>query len=82
MEIARLTPKGRVSIPEQLRRDFQSGTAFEVERHDNTILLKKVDELDQTLKASYVKKIRTIEQLGKFTSYDSFEALERELENA
>lgn len=82
MEIAWLTPKGKITLPKEMRHDFNERTAFAVERKDDTIVLKKVDATEVAVRPSYVKKIRAIEAAGNFTHYDSLEALERELENA
>jgi len=42
MEITKLSTKGQVVIPEEVRRGIEVGTAFTVTRKDNLIVLKKV----------------------------------------
>ena len=45
MEITKLSTKGQIVIPEEIRKDLKSGTAFVVSRQDNLIILKKVEDL-------------------------------------
>jgi len=42
MEITKLSTKGQIVIPECLRKDISSGTAFIVSKQNDLIILKKV----------------------------------------
>lgn len=42
MEITKLSTKGQVVIPEEFRKDLETGTAFAVTRKDDLIVLKKL----------------------------------------
>jgi len=43
MEITKLSTKGQIVIPEEIRKDIEEGTAFVVTKKDNLIILKKVE---------------------------------------
>ena len=45
MEITKLSTKGQIVIPEEIRKDIESGTAFIVSRQNDLIVLKKVEGL-------------------------------------
>lgn len=45
MEITKLSTKGQVVIPEEIRRGMKEGTAFVVTKKDNLIILKEVEGL-------------------------------------
>jgi len=45
MEITKLSTKGQIVIPEEIRNDLEIGTAFVVSRQKNMIILKKVEGL-------------------------------------
>lgn len=58
MEITKLSTKGQVVIPEQLRQDFEAGTAFVVTRTGKMIILKEVEGLTK-------KEIKEMKELDK-----------------
>lgn len=45
MEITKLSTKGQVVIPESLRKNMDSGTAFIVSKQNDLIILKKIEGL-------------------------------------
>jgi len=45
MEITKLSTKGQIVIPENLRKGLQTGTPFIVSRQENLIVLKEVKDL-------------------------------------
>ena len=45
MEITKLSTKGQIVIPEEIRKNIGVGTPFTVTKKDNLIILKKVDGL-------------------------------------
>lgn len=47
MKITKLSTRGQIVIPEELRRDITVGTGFVVTRKDNLIILKKIDGLSE-----------------------------------
>jgi AbrB family looped-hinge helix DNA binding protein len=42
MKITKLSTKGQIVIPEELRQGMETGTAFMVTRQNNLIVLKKI----------------------------------------
>jgi len=58
MEITKLSTKGQVVIPENVRRDLSVGTAFTIARKDDLIILKKVEGLTK-------KEEKEMEELNK-----------------
>ena len=47
MEITKLSTKGQVVIPESIRNDLEVGTAFNVFRKEDLVILKKIDGLTE-----------------------------------
>jgi AbrB family looped-hinge helix DNA binding protein len=47
MEITKLSTKGQVVIPENIRKDLEVGTAFNVFRKDDMVILKKIEGLTE-----------------------------------
>tara|TARA_Y100000310_G_scaffold345258_1_gene463175 strand:+ start:3759 stop:4010 length:252 start_codon:yes stop_codon:yes gene_type:complete len=45
MEITKLSTKGQIVIPENLRESFEVGTSFMVSKQGNLIVLKKMNGL-------------------------------------
>ncbi len=45
MKITRLSTRGQIVIPEEIRKNMGVGTAFIVTRKDDLIILKKVEGL-------------------------------------
>lgn len=58
METTKLSSKGQVIIPLNLRQDIKEGTAFTVARKDNLIILKKINGLTD-------KEQKELEELNK-----------------
>ena len=58
MEITKLSTKGQVVIPENIRKDLEVGTAFNVFRKNDLVILKKIDDLSD-------KEKKEMEELSK-----------------
>jgi len=43
MEITKLSTKGQIVIPEEIRKNIDEGAAFIVTKKDNLIILKKIE---------------------------------------
>ncbi len=50
IDITRMSSKGQVVIPQELRRDFAVGDKIVVIRNQDQIILKKADKFDKQLK--------------------------------
>ena len=58
MEITKLSTKGQIVIPESMREDISTGTAFIVNRKNDLIILKKINDLSN-------EEIKEFEELQK-----------------
>ena len=45
MDVTKLSTKGQIVIPEEVRKDIDVGTAFIVTKKDDLIILKKIEGL-------------------------------------
>ena len=77
MEIAitKLSSKGQVVIPAELREDIKEGDKLIIIKNDHQLILKKANELDKQLKEDLEFARRTEEALkryerGQFKSMD------------
>ena len=74
IEITKMSSKGQVVIPQELRRDIKEGEKLLVIRNNNQIILKKATEMDKQIKEDLEFARRTekawkqIEE-GKFKTY-------------
>ena len=59
MEITKLSTKGQVVIPEEIRVDIEVGTPFTVTKKDDLIILKKVKGLTEKEK-NEIKELNKI----------------------
>ena len=57
MEVTKISSKGQIVIPEEIREDIEVGTAFVVSKHNNMIILKKVEGLSE-------KEIKELKELN------------------
>ncbi|MCK5624292.1 AbrB/MazE/SpoVT family DNA-binding domain-containing protein [Candidatus Pacearchaeota archaeon] len=82
MEITKLSTKGQIVIPENLRKNFQEGTAFNVVQQNDLIILKPVKGLTN----EELKEMKELERIwkdidkGKGTTVD-VEDFIKEMEN-
>jgi len=78
MEITKLSTKGQVVIPEGVRSGLEVGTAFNVVRKDNLIILKKIEDLteDEIKEIDELNKIWKDIDEGKCKSYEQEEFFE------
>ena len=79
MKITKLSTKGQVVIPEEIRRGIDEGTPFVVTRQDKLIILKKVEGLtDKELKEmKELDKIWDEIDKGECESYTEKEFFEK-----
>jgi len=79
--ITKISTKGQIVIPSNLRKDIISGDEFLMVKEDDKIILKNVKDLAQNLKedlqfAKQVDKAWNRFEKGKFTSMSSDDFLE------
>ena len=61
MEITKLSTKGQVVIPENLRRNVEVGTPFMVSKQGNLIVLKRMDGLTK----AEIDEIKELDKIWK-----------------
>ena len=61
MEITKLSTKGQVVIPEEIRKDLEAGTVFIVSRQNELIILKKVGGLTK----QEMKEMKELDKIWK-----------------
>lgn len=61
MEVTKLSSRGQIVIPEQMRRGFEVGTPFVVERFNGLIVLKEVEGLS----LAEVKEMKELDRIWK-----------------
>ena len=76
IDITRMSSKGQVVIPQDLRKDFKEGDKIVVIRNKDQIILKKADKFDKNLEEDLEFARRTEEayrriEAGEFVSVDS-----------
>jgi AbrB family looped-hinge helix DNA binding protein len=81
INITKMSSKGQVVIPQEMRGDLKEGDKLVVIRNDKQIILKKADEFDENLEEDLEFAKRTEEALkrieaGEYVSIDSEDLLE------
>ena len=68
MEIAltKMSSKGQVGIPTELRKDIKDGETLMIIKNDNQLIIKKATELDKKLKEDLEFAKRTEEAWKKY----------------
>ncbi|MCK5708034.1 MAG: AbrB/MazE/SpoVT family DNA-binding domain-containing protein [Candidatus Aureabacteria bacterium] len=61
MEITKLSTKGQIVIPEEIRRGINVGTPFLIIKQDNLIILKKIEGL----KKQEMEEIKELDKIWK-----------------
>lgn len=84
MDIAltKMSSKGQIVIPSELREDIKEGEKLIIIKNDNQLILEKVSKLDEKLKEDLEFARRTREAWkeideGKFTKYSKEEFLKQ-----
>ena len=82
--ITKMSSKGQVVIPAEMRDDIHEGEKLILIKHDDRIIMKKTDDLDKNLEEDLEFARRTEEawkryEKGEFKSMDSEDFL-REIE--
>ena len=54
VDITKMSSKGQIVIPQELRKDFNEGDKILVIRNDDQIILKKADKFDKQLKEDLI----------------------------
>ena len=54
IDITRMSSKGQIVIPQDLRKEFNKGDKIVVIRNNNQIILKKADEFDKQLEEDLI----------------------------
>jgi bifunctional DNA-binding transcriptional regulator/antitoxin component of YhaV-PrlF toxin-antitoxin module len=77
MEVTKMSTKGQVVIPENIRKNIETGTAFIVTKTQNMIILKEIEGLTEEEK----KELKELDKIwkdideGKGTTVDAEEFL-------
>jgi AbrB family looped-hinge helix DNA binding protein len=85
ISITKMSSKGQVVIPQDMREDIEEGEKLVVIKNDKQIILEKMENFDKNLEEDLEFAKRTegawkqVDE-GKFTSYSKEEFL-KELEN-
>lgn len=61
MQITKMSTKGQIVIPEEIRRDTKPGTPFVVTKKGELIILKKVDGLTK----EEIKEMKELDKIWK-----------------
>jgi len=74
--ITRMSSKGQVVIPSEMREDIEEGEKMILIKYENKIIMKKASDMDKNLKEDMEFARRTEEALksydrGEFKSMDS-----------
>lgn len=82
IDITRMSSKGQIVIPAELRKGMNEGDKLLIIRNNNQIILKKADSMDETLKEDLEFARRTEEawkeiDAGKYTAYSAEEYLKK-----
>jgi len=82
IEITRLSSKGQIVLPKEIRKDFKEGEKMLVIKSKNHIIIKKASEMDKRLKEDIEFAKRTEEawkeyDKGNFKKYSVDEFLKR-----
>jgi len=81
MQTTKLSTKGQIVIPEQIREGLEEGTSFIVMRQSNLIVLKKIEGLTEEEKAELedLDKIWKEIERGEYTKYESVDSLLKDM---
>ena len=76
-EIARLSSKGQIVIPSNLRKDFKEGEKILVIRDRDRIILKKANKLDKNLEED-LEAAKEVEEAWKEIEQGKFKRMSAE----
>jgi len=79
--VAKVSSKGQIVIPSNMRKDIDVGDQFLIIKEDNKFIMKKINELAKDLKrelvfAQRVEKAWNLYEKGKFKSMPAKKFLE------
>jgi len=80
MAITRMSSKGQIVIPVEMRKGIEEGEKLVVIRNDHQLIIEKIDEINESLKEDLEFAKKTEEawkrhKKGEFKSMDSKEFL-------
>ena len=64
--LTRMSSKGQIVIPVEMRRDFEEGEKFVVIKSEGKLILKKAKDMDETLKDDLIFAKRTEEAWKRY----------------
>lgn len=78
METTKLSTKGQIVIPEEIRKEFDVGTSFVVSRKEDLIVLKKIKGLtkEEQKEIKELDKAWKSYEKGEFTTMEADAFLE------
>jgi len=82
LNITRMSSKGQIVIPNEMRKEFKKGEEFVIIKNEKQLILKSVKNFDENLKQDLIFAKRTEEawkryEKGEFKSIDSKEFLKK-----
>jgi len=82
MNITRMSSKGQIVIPSEMREDIKEGEELLILKDENRIILKKVDKISEEMREDLEFAKRTEEawqqiEKGESTSYSKEDFLKR-----
>ncbi len=66
LEITKMSSKGQVVIPQEMRKDFNEGTKFVVIKAGKQLILKSVEDFDENIEEDLEFARRTDEALERY----------------
>ncbi len=81
VDTTKISSKGQIVIPSNMRKDFKEGDTLLIIKNEDTIILKKTDELDKQFKedlefAKRTEKAYKRHERGEFRKMSSDKFLE------
>lgn len=79
MNVTKLSTKGQIVIPENIRSGIEIGTAFSVIKRDNLIILKQISGLtsEEEMEVEELKEIWKSIEDGKAKGYSKSDFLKK-----
>jgi len=77
IDITKMSSKGQVVIPQELRKDFNEGDKLIVIRNENQIILKRADKFDKELEED-LKAAKRVEAAWKEIEEGKFKRMSSE----
>ena len=78
MAITKMSSKGQIVVPAEMRQDIHEGEKFIIIRNDRQIILEKVSEFDKKLEEDLIFAKKTEEALKKYEKGEFIKKDEKE----